>query len=153
MLLWHAALVALSACVALAHETPSCITEYNPDQDYFPHKISVDEADLFSVVYMGHYKIVRNEATDETYVRATDLGRALLTPGYRQVLYLCGTPKPSVSSSAPVKYFQIPLSRIANAETVTLTFLEVRCLPARYHSPSSSPHLDPWRQRCAGGDS
>lgn len=73
MLLWHALLVALSACVALAHETPSCITEYNPDADYFPHKISVDEADLFSVVYMGHYKIVRNEATDETYVRATNL--------------------------------------------------------------------------------
>merc|ERR1719401_3362181 len=76
--------------------------EFDPEKDYFPHKAIVEVAELFSIDYHGHYKIVRNTEDDKTYV-----------------LVQCGAPAPSAEELAAIGItdvdftIDVPLTNVA----------------------------------------
>ncbi|RUS18076.1 periplasmic binding protein [Endogone sp. FLAS-F59071] len=83
-----------------------CITNYNAQTDYFPAKVQVDTATLFSVNYFHNYKLVSNKRTNETFA-----------------LYQCGTPVPANLPNG-TKIFSVPVRRVATLATTSNTFLE-----------------------------
>jgi iron complex transport system substrate-binding protein len=91
-------LTAGAGCSALPDvpETASgagCIETYDPSQDYFPHKATLEFATHFSVEYHRNYKVVsvRNPAEDGTIEK--------------YVLLQCGAPRPALEgdlANAPI---------------------------------------------------
>jgi len=41
-----------------ANLTDECVTDYDPEVDYFPNKVEITYAENFSVAYVNHYKVV-----------------------------------------------------------------------------------------------
>lgn len=82
-----------------ANLTEDCVEEYDPNVDYFPEKVTLQEAQGFTVEYFNNYKVV-----------------TVLTP-YREaeetfqyVLVQCGTPAPSGYDDAVV--IEVPAQSI-----------------------------------------
>mmetsp|Transcript_8350 Transcript_8350/g.13072 ORF Transcript_8350/g.13072 Transcript_8350/m.13072 type:complete len:664 (-) Transcript_8350:212-2203(-) len=57
--------------------------EYDPDLDYFPEKIVVDDSKFWEIQYFNNFKLLRNEIEGEEFV-----------------LYQCGTPPPTAEDLA-----------------------------------------------------
>ncbi|KAI9295186.1 hypothetical protein K502DRAFT_228157 [Neoconidiobolus thromboides FSU 785] len=81
-----------------------CAKDFSDSTDYFPEKISIEDATLFQVEYKKYYKIVKNSSTKESIV-----------------LYQCGTKQPKVDSVT--KYFEIPVSKVAVKDTSAISYL------------------------------
>ena len=89
----------------------ACITDYEPERDYFPDKIQPSYAAGFSVEYFNHYKVVTVtqpwQAADETF---------------EYVLVQCGTPVPAGFADGQI--VQVPIDRVATLSTTYLPHLE-----------------------------
>ncbi len=84
-----------------------CVAEYDPTRDYFPDKITVDEAVGFTVEYYNNYKIVNV---------LTPFSGATETDAFQYVLVQCGTPAPD---DAPKDAFiiEIPTQKVIAMST------------------------------------
>ncbi|CAG8567226.1 5041_t:CDS:2 [Ambispora gerdemannii] len=83
--------------------------DYNPNQDYFPEKITVEHAKYFTINYSKNYKLLTNTFTNETFA-----------------LYQCGTPKPPAAAlPAGAKLFSVPVKTVAVLDTSSNTYLEL----------------------------
>ena len=112
------ALLAITGCQQFStteppvSESSACVTDYDPDTDYFPDKIQPTYASGFSVDYYNHYKIVTVtqpwQAADETF---------------EYLLVQCGTPTPAGFENAQV--IQIPVSTVVTLSTTYLPHLEL----------------------------
>lgn len=93
-------------------EGSACVTDYQPDIDYFPNKVQPDYSSGFSVEYHNHYKVVTVtqpwKAADETF---------------EYVLLQCGTPTPDGFEDAQV--IQVPIRTVATLSTTYLPHLEL----------------------------
>ena len=86
-----------------------CVDRYDPSIDYFPDKVTFENARQITISYHGHYKLLT-----ATFLGFTD------DPDYRSsqlyVLVQCGTPPPSLDGPlASAQVIPIP------ARTVTVT--------------------------------
>jgi iron complex transport system substrate-binding protein len=90
--------------------TNTCITNYNPKQDYFPNKIKISHATGLAVEYHNNYKIVtiknpwQNAKTQFQYL-----------------LVQCGTPTPKGFNQAQV--ITVPINSIVSLSTTHLPHL------------------------------
>lgn len=108
-------MVLLLALPVMAQDAPEtnlttgCVTDYNPDVDYFPQKVAVEYATGFDVAYFNHYKIVTvaNSGTPYTYV-----------------LVQCGTPTPETTDlDGVVQVIDVPAGNIVTLSTTYLPHL------------------------------
>jgi iron complex transport system substrate-binding protein len=70
-----------AAAPAISNLTRECVQHFDAATDYFPDKVTVDDAANFTVTYHRSYKIVQ-------------VGRTDRSPVERYVLVQCGTPLP-----------------------------------------------------------
>ena len=93
-------------------EGADCVTNYEPDKDYFPDKVQLEYATGFSVDYFNHYKVVTVtqplKAAPETF---------------EYVLVQCGTPAPTELSDAQI--IEVPIRTVATLSTTYLPHLEL----------------------------
>lgn len=105
-------LLVLAGVPALAQDanlTTVCVAEYEEGVDYFPNKITVTEAENFSVEYFEHYKVVtvQNGAETLTYV-----------------LVQCGTPAPELADFPDnTQTIEVPAGDFAALSTTQLPHL------------------------------
>ncbi len=74
---------------ATSENPAGCVEAFDPQTDYFPDKIEVQHAGLFTIDYRGHYKVLR-----VTFRGFADNPRFTTTETY--VLVQCGTPTPDL---------------------------------------------------------
>ncbi len=78
-----------------------CVDSYDPEVDYFPDKITVEEATDFEIRYENHYKVLT--------VR-TDLVAEGMSPQV-VVMVQCGTPAPELAGDlAGATMFEVPVT-------------------------------------------
>jgi len=97
-----------------ANVTNGCVESFDASTDYFPHKVSVEFAQNFTVEYFNHYKIVS----------------LLPWPGAEEpeqyLLVQCGTPVPDGYGDLPV--IEVPVNRFVGMTTSILPHLTAQNL-------------------------
>ncbi len=88
----------------------NCVTNYNPEQDYFPDKASVKYAQGFTVEYRNHYQIV---TIKKPWQKANQ--------DFQYILVQCGTPTPEDFPQA--QKINIPVNSIVTLSTTHLPHL------------------------------
>ncbi|KAF9359531.1 hypothetical protein BGX26_012079 [Mortierella sp. AD094] len=89
----------------------ACVTNFDANADYFPSKVTVNDATLFKVDYKGNYKVVTNSAAGVNMV---------------YVLTQCGTPPPAASLFGNNTVFvNIPVVNAASIATTAVVFIEM----------------------------
>lgn len=114
-----ALLLTLGLCVSAAFAqapaanlTGGCVTDYDPSVDYFPDKVTVEDAANFSVAYFNNYKVV-------TVLDAFDNA-----PTFDYVLVQCGTPAPDADDfPAGTQFIEVPVRRFIAMSTTQLPHL------------------------------
>jgi len=91
--------------------TRGCVDTFDPTADYFPDKLTVEDAGNFSVVYRRSYKVVD--------VRTSAAGSR-----ERYVLVQCGAPVPALQGDlAGAQVVRVPITSLYSASTTHLAFL------------------------------
>ena len=90
----------------------TCVTDYDPNVDYFPDKITITDAVNFSVEYFNHYKVV-------TVTNAFDGAEP-----FTYVLTQCGTPAPDAADFPDgTQFIDVPAGEIIAMSTTQLPHL------------------------------
>ncbi len=110
VLLFLILLVSLTAAAQETNLTDGCVENYDPNVDYFPHKVTVEYATGFEVEYFNHYKVLR--------VLSPWAGAA---EPIEYVLVQCGTPTPEGYKDAQV--IEIPIDSLVSLSTTYLPHL------------------------------
>ncbi|MPY87434.1 MAG: ABC transporter substrate-binding protein [Luteitalea sp.] len=120
---WRALAVALAVCgvfaaVPAAERVPDgnmirgCVDRYDAATDYFPDKVTVEDAVKFSVTYHRSYKVIS--------VRETVTGK----PSEKYVLVQCGASVPKLERElAGAQVVTVPISSLYSASTTHLQLL------------------------------
>lgn len=100
---------ALVAPFTLAQDSDdrNCITNVDPNTDYFPVKAFPTESKLWTVSYHNTYKIVENLATNSSFL-----------------LYQCGSEPPADEVDAHTQVIEIPVRNVGVEQTVTIPYLD-----------------------------
>ena len=93
-------------------ENSACVTDFDPDIDYFPDKIQPEYATGFSVDYYKHYKVV---TVTQPWTAANET--------FEYLLVQCGTPTPSGFETAQV--IQVPTRSVVTLSTTYIPHLEL----------------------------
>ncbi len=91
--------------------TEGCVENYDPTVDYFPEKVTVEEATGFQVEYFNNYKVV---TVTKPWQGAEE--------GFQYVLVQCGTPAPE--GFDPASVIQVPIRSIVAMSTTYLPHLD-----------------------------
>jgi iron complex transport system substrate-binding protein len=94
---------------ALAENLRECVTEYDPDVDYFPEKAVLTHAETFTIEYFNHYKVI---TVTTPWYGASD------ADAFQYVLVQCGTPVPEGFENAQV--IEAPAADIISMSTAQL---------------------------------
>jgi iron complex transport system substrate-binding protein len=95
-----------------ANRTKGCIDTFDAAADYFPDKVTIDDAVTFRVAYRQSFKIV-------TVTEAFPGG-----PSERYVLVQCGAPVPKLEGDlAGAQVVQVPVTSLFAASTTQLPLL------------------------------
>ncbi|KAJ3110264.1 hypothetical protein HDU96_006767 [Phlyctochytrium bullatum] len=101
------ALLPALAAVALAQNSQQCVTNYDPNTDYFPEKVDASKLgpnSSLTFTYNKHYKVITNAIDQETIV-----------------LYQCGTPVPTVPGAN--RTIAVPVSSASISDTTSVYYL------------------------------
>ncbi|MEM8612953.1 MAG: ABC transporter substrate-binding protein [Cyanobacteria bacterium P01_H01_bin.105] len=93
-------------------EKSDCVTDYNPNTDYFPNKVQPKYATGFSVDYYNHYKVV---TVTQPWQTANET--------FEYLLVQCGTPIPKGFEDDQV--IQVPINSVVTLSTTYLPHLEL----------------------------
>ncbi len=93
----------------VANVSDGCVTNYQPEIDYFPVKATLTEAKGFSVEYFHNYKLVTVQTPWPGAEQA-----------YRYVLVQCGTPAPTDPAIADATQIEVPVKSIVTMSTTEL---------------------------------
>lgn len=109
---WLMLSLLLIAMPIAAQETADCVTDYDPQVDYFPDKITVQHAENFTVEYANHYKVVTvNNAFEQA-------------EPFTYVLVQCGTPAPDMADFPDnAQQLTVPATDIITMSTTQLPHL------------------------------
>jgi len=103
---------AQGAAVLNANLQDTCVTDYDPNVDYFPEKITITDAVNFSVDYFNNYKLV-------TVTNAFDGAEP-----FTYVLVQCGTPTPDAADFPEgTQFIEVPTGNIITMSTTQLPHL------------------------------
>ncbi|MCS7323941.1 MAG: ABC transporter substrate-binding protein [Thermoflexales bacterium] len=91
--------------------TEQCVETYDPAVDYFPEKVTVEDATGFTVEYFKHYKVV---TVLQPWAGAKEQ--------FKYVIVQCGTPKPEGIENALV--IEAPANKVIAMSTTHLPHLE-----------------------------
>ncbi|MCS6880254.1 MAG: ABC transporter substrate-binding protein [Oscillochloridaceae bacterium] len=91
--------------------TEGCVTDYDPDLDYFPEKVTLEDASGWTIEYFNNYKLI----TVLNPWRDADVQ-------FRYVLVQCGTPAPPDVGDAQV--IEVPVKSIITMSTTQLPHLK-----------------------------
>lgn len=97
--------------VPTANLTEGCVSEYDPEIDYFPEKVSISDSVGWTIEYFNNYKVI----TVLNPWRDADVQ-------FRYVLVQCGTPPPTDVGDALV--IDVPVKRIVAMSTTHLPHLD-----------------------------
>jgi iron complex transport system substrate-binding protein len=88
-----------------------CVEDFQRDRDYFPDKVTIDEAKGFEIEYYNHYKVitVRNPWQDADR-------------SFQYVLVQCGTPLPEGYDDTQM--VTVPVTSVVTLSTTHLPYLE-----------------------------
>jgi iron complex transport system substrate-binding protein len=90
-----------------------CVTEYDPDVDYFPSKAEFEYAEGVEIEYFNNYKVVR---VAQAFPGAED--------GLEYVLVQCGTPAPDAADFADgAQFIEVPAGDIMSMSTTHMPHL------------------------------
>jgi iron complex transport system substrate-binding protein len=119
----------VTAYSTTAAENPAaCIETFDPQTDYFPAKVSVQHARLFTIDYHGHYKVLRI-----TFRGFADNPRFTTSEMY--VLVQCGTPTPDLRGDLlGAHVVQIPAQSVTTTTNEDLGMIEALGLLPRLKS-------------------
>ncbi|NCJ07823.1 ABC transporter substrate-binding protein [Synechococcales cyanobacterium C] len=92
-------------------ERPECVQRFDPEVDYFPDKVKLEEAQGFQVTYHNHYKVVSVQRPWQD-----------ATTQFQYVLVQCGTPVPPGFADAQV--VTVPVRSVVALSTTHLVPLE-----------------------------
>lgn len=95
----------------VANLTEGCVTDYDPDLDYFPEKVALEDATGWTIEYFNNYKLI----TVLNPWRDADVQ-------FRYVLVQCGTPAPPDVGDAQV--IEVPVKSIVTMSTTQLPHLK-----------------------------
>jgi iron complex transport system substrate-binding protein len=93
-----------------ANLTEGCVTDYDPEIDYFPEKVTLSDSAGWTIEYFNNYKVI----TVLNPWRDADVQ-------FRYVLVQCGTPPPADTGDALV--IEVPVNRIVAMSTTQLPHL------------------------------
>ncbi len=93
-----------------ANMTEGCVTDYDPDVDYFPDKVTLSRALGWNIEYFNNYKVV---SLMRPYPGATE--------SFRYVLVQCGTPAPSDVGDTLI--IEVPVKTIVALSTTQFAHL------------------------------
>ncbi len=95
----------------VANLTEGCVTDYDPELDYFPEKVTLQDATGWTIEYFNNYKLI----TVLNPWRDADVQ-------FRYVLVQCGTPAPPDVGDAQV--IEVPVRSIITMSTTHLPHLK-----------------------------
>lgn len=95
----------------VANLVEGCVTDYDPDIDYFPEKVTLQDATGWTIEYFNNYKLI----TVLNPWRDADVQ-------FRYVLVQCGTPTPPDVGDAQV--IEVPVRSIITMSTTHLPHLK-----------------------------
>lgn len=94
-----------------ANFSRSCIEKFDPTRDYFPDKVTVEDAVNFTVTYHRSYKVVQVKTSAPNSAE-------------RYVLVQCGAPAPSLQGElAGAQVATVPITSLYSASTTHLSLL------------------------------
>ena len=102
----------LNAVEPASNVTAGCIENYDPDADYFPHKVSRDYAKGWSVAYHQHYKVL---TLHNPWRGAEEV--------FEYLLVQCGAPAPEGFGDTPT--IEVPVRSVAALTSTVLPHLHV----------------------------
>ncbi len=105
----------LSIGITTAQETnlvDSCVTDYDPDVNYFPDQVEITHATGFEVEYHNSYKVV---TVTRPWLGATE------ADAFQYVLVQCGTPVPEGYDDAQI--IELPVNTVISMSTTHLPHL------------------------------
>jgi iron complex transport system substrate-binding protein len=98
--------------------SPACVTDYDPQTDYFPDKMEVTQAQNFSLRYENNYKVLTVEDAFDG------------APAFSYVLIQCGTPPPATETfPAGTQFIEVPTGRVVALSTTQLPHLVALGMP------------------------
>lgn len=97
--------------VPTANLTEGCVTDYDPEIDYFPEKVTLTDSVGWTIEYFNNYKVI----TVLNPWRDADVR-------FRYVLVQCGTPPPDDTGDALV--IEVPVQSIVTMSTTHLPHLK-----------------------------
>lgn len=111
-----ATLFVIGACASVqavgSNRTAGCLERFDPASDYFPDKITVEDARGFRVSYHGSYKVV---TVPQAYAGG---------PQEQYVLVQCGAPRPILSGAlSAAQVVTVPIGSLYAASTTHLPLL------------------------------
>lgn len=105
-------LLLLASAPAFAQEAPTtnltegCVSDFDPEVNYFPEQVSITEAENLQIDYFNNYKVV-------SVFNAADGSVA-----YEAVLVQCGTPAPDAAEfSEDAVFVEVPVARVITLST------------------------------------
>lgn len=101
---------AITAQSGTSNVTRGCVDQFDPSKDYFPDKVTVDDAVNFTVTYHRTYKVV------ETRTNAA-------SPSERYVLVQCGAPEPPRGVLTGAQIVKVPITSFYSASATHLPLL------------------------------
>jgi len=102
------ALAARQPAPSAANHTRSCVDKFDATVDYFPDKLTVEDAANFSISYHGSYKVVDVHTTRDD-------------SGERYVLVQCGAPVPPLQGPlAGAQVVPVPIASLYSQSTTHL---------------------------------
>jgi iron complex transport system substrate-binding protein len=105
------AILAIWLPAGASNLTKGCVERYDAGTDYFPDKVTVEDAVNFTVTYHRSYKVVQTRTSAPH-------------SGEQYVLVQCGTPPPPLQGKlAGAQVATVPISSLYSASTTHLSLL------------------------------
>ena len=105
------AILAIWLPAGASNLTKGCVERYDAGTDYFPDKVTVEDAVNFTVTYHRSYKVVQTRTSAPN-------------SGGQYVLVQCGTPPPPLQGElAGAEVATVPISSLYSASTTHLSLL------------------------------
>ncbi|NDJ61848.1 MAG: ABC transporter substrate-binding protein [Chloroflexi bacterium] len=104
--------IAQEPAAPAANLLDGCVTDYDPEVDYFPEQITITDAENFTIEYFNNYKVVTiTDAFDDA-------------PSFTYVLVQCGTPAPDTADfPEDTQFIDVPAEDIITMSTTQLPHL------------------------------
>jgi len=116
-----------------------CVTDFDPEADYYPHKVELRHARNFTLEYRGHYKVLRTTREEGGMEDVVVLNR-------------CGTPVPElIGELAGATVIETPVDGFASNSPASALRVRILGLEDRLAAISANPYDSVLTELAASG--